>query len=1478
MRRLYPIIIYLGSLICSFLLAAPSAFAQCSFTNLNASYCVDDPAFTLTGGTNYYGNGVTGSTFNPATAGVGTHRIVTTNGLANAYTVSTSGTFSPEAAVSPTSHTLGNNAETLPINIGFTVNFFGNNYTQLRIGSNGVIGMGTAPIITGVNEALGNNAEPDDLIAAAWEDLRPDVTATEIIRHFVTGTAPFRKFVVDYINVPQAGAGGNITVQVQIHETTNVIEIHSTSVNFTDRLATQGIESPGVPTFTLFYNVAGRNDAFFSANNDYVAFIPQCLDIQYVTVNPLPNAALTVTPATTNVCSGNAAQVTIGSSESGVLYQLRNDSDNTALSGFYSGNGGNLVINSDALTANTTIKVYARNATTLCDRDLTNKVAVTVNLPPTTATAGPDQIRCIAGSFTLAGNNPASGTGTWTIIGAANGATITNPALFNSTVSGLTAGSSVTLRWTIASAGCSSSYDEVTLTYGSPPPASNAGADIIQCDNPVFVMSANDPPFGAGAWSQISGPAVAISNPSSYNTTVTGVTAGSGSIVLRWTISNGCAPNAVDNVTIRNDAKPTTANAGADQLLCGATSTALAGNTAGVGTGAWSIVSGAGGSFVDATNPLTTFNGIAGTDYVLRWTISNGSCAASTDEVTVKFDVNPTVAAAGPDQHICGNSVTLAGNAAVSGTGAWSVISGAGGSFVSASNASTTFNGVAGTTYVLRWTINSTLGVCASTSDDVQIILDRAPTTANAGPDQDLCSVSSAALAGNAAVAGAGLWTVISGAGGSFVDATDELTIFNGVAGTAYVLRWTITNGICTDSYDEVAVKFDVSPTVASAGTDQNICGTSVTLAANNAVSGNGVWTITSGVGGSLVDASDEATTFNGVAGTTYMLRWTINSNLGVCPATVDEVEIKLDRAPTTANAGADQTNLCGLTTTTLAGNAPTTGTGTWTIISGAGGSFADDNDEVTLFNGVAGNTYVLRWTINNGLCTDSYDEVTIRFDQAPSAAVAGSDIVQCNAGTFTMAATNPAIGAGTWSVQSGTATITNPASYNTTVTGVPVNSSATLRWTVTNGSCASVFDDVVITNNPLPAPTLSSNDADNIICSGTAVIFTAGGGSNYEFFVNGASVQNGAATTYSTSALLNGQVVSVQVTSAAGCSALSSGITTTVNPLPVVNLVSSDADNTICAGTSVTFTAAPSGSATYNFRVDGVSVQSSASNTYTTTTLTDGNVVDVIVTSAANCSTTGAGITMDVDVAPNTANAGVDIIQCNNATFTMNGNAPVAGTTGTWTIVSGTATITNPNLRNTTVSGVVAGSGDVVLRWTMSNGVCASNADVLTIRNEALPSAAVAGADIAQCNNGTFTLNATAPVTGTGSWSLVSGTGTITNASSFNTTVTGVTLNSSATLRWTVTNGSCASVFDDVVITNNALPAPTLSSNDADNIICSGTAVIFTAGGGSNYEFFVNGASVQNGAATTYSTSALLNGQVVSVQVTSAAGCSALS
>ena len=83
------------------------------------------------------------------------------------------------------------------------------------------------------------------------------------------------------------------------------------------------------------------------------------------------------------------------------------------------------------------------------------------------------------------------------------------------------------------------------------------------------------------------------------------------------------------------------------------------------------------------------------------------------------------------------------------------------------------------------------------------------PTVSSAGEDLSYCGVSSAVLQGNDPSPYQGLWTIISGSGGSFTSNTQYNTTFNGVLGNSYTLRWTISNGPCTSS-DDVIVSFPV--------------------------------------------------------------------------------------------------------------------------------------------------------------------------------------------------------------------------------------------------------------------------------------------------------------------------------------------------------------------------------------------------------------------------------------------------------------------------------------------------------------------------------------------------------------------------------------------------------------------------------------------------------------------------------------------
>ena len=189
------------------------------------------------------------------------------------------------------------------------------------------------------------------------------------------------------------------------------------------------------------------------------------------------------------------------------------------------------------------------------------------------------------------------------------------------------------------------------------------------------------------------------------------------------------------------------------------------------------------------------------------------------------------------------------------------------------------------------------------------------------------------------------------------------------------------------------------------------------------------------------------------------------------------------------------------------------------------------------------------------------------------------------------------------------------------------------LTRNTTSNCVSSTRTAITVTMNSLPVPTLTSSDADNIFCAGTSVTFTAGGGTNYDFRVGGVSVQNGSSSTYTTNALKNAQVIYAIVTNVNGCSANSASIINTVYDIPIPTLVSSDADNTFCAGTSVTFTAG--GGSSYSFMINGSSVQTGTMSTYTTSSLVNGQVVSVLVSNGSGCTATSSDITNTVIAVP---------------------------------------------------------------------------------------------------------------------------------------------------------------------------------------------------------------------------------------------------
>ena len=663
-----------------------------------------------------------------------------------------------------------------------------------------------------------------------------------------------------------------------------------------------------------------------------------------------------------------------------------------------------------------------------------------INETPTIVSAGDDQTIC-SKNTTLDAAQPAFGYGEWIVYSGA--ATFEDNTQHDSRVFDLGYGQNI-LIWKVTEVSVTS--DTVVIT-NSLPTTANAGPDRVICADSALLQG-NIINIGDGYWSLIGGSAV-FNDSSKYNTMVSNL--GLGSNTLRWTSTNGgCSLS--DEVIITNN-NPTTAYAGVDQVLC-SDSAVLYNNEPSIGTGAWSIYSGAG------TFDYSVVKNLAQGTNILLWTITNDQCK-SVDTVSITNN-SPSVANAGGDMIICVDSVNLSANFPFVGTGVWSIISGSGLLQDSSIN-NTLVESLSLGTNVLKWEITN--NGCVS-SDEIVISYDL--IQAIAGVDQPICSDNTVLNANNPSP-GTGQWSVVGGAGSAqFLFSTEPNTTVSGLEQGQNILRWTITNNGCITS-DDVILKNN-TPTAAYAGADQDICTNETNITANNPNYGIGEWSV---IGGSanIADSTSSITDISNLAYGANTLRWTVTNES--CIST-DEVVVN-NNMPSDAFAGEDLT-LCA-DSTIMRANTPTYGDGEWSIIQGTG-TFQLSNYSNTKIAGLAYGNNNFVWTIIKSGCV-STDTVQI-INDLPATPDAGPDQTLCSS-SVVMSANNPGtLGIGEWIRINGAATISeedknNP---NASITDLGLGAN-TLRWRITNNAC-SLNDDVVIYNN---MPSTSNAGIDQDIC-----------------------------------------------------------------------------------------------------------------------------------------------------------------------------------------------------------------------------------------------------------------------------------------------------------------------------------------------------------------------------------------------------------
>jgi len=358
---------------------------------------------------------------------------------------------------SPTLVSLSDDSFSAPVNIGFTFNFYGNNYTQCTIGSNGVVSfdlanangycpwsLGAVTPLPNPGFAAGRNAQ-----MPAYHDINPSIWASpngEILYETI-GTAPNRKFVVLYNSIMAYGGGGECTYMALVmNETSNSFEFHlgykPIAAGWNGGLAIQGAENaPG----TVAHITPGRNNQQWSAIQEAKIWTPTA---------PNNTAAYTISPIPYESFLSPTASFAWGNTQNSTVQPY---------------NGGNLVISNVLPAPPDSIGYFLTVNAVGCSNAMGGSSDTTWITPVTASVSASmtDDI-CSAGMGTVTAT-PLGSVGPYTFDWPALGST-------NPTVNGVFAGA-YTVNMTDGM-GCTGS---TTIVVGDTPAAFQGSTTVISC-------------------------------------------------------------------------------------------------------------------------------------------------------------------------------------------------------------------------------------------------------------------------------------------------------------------------------------------------------------------------------------------------------------------------------------------------------------------------------------------------------------------------------------------------------------------------------------------------------------------------------------------------------------------------------------------------------------------------------------------------------------------------------------------------------------------------------------------------------------------------------------------------------------------------------------------------------------------------------------------------------------------------------------
>ncbi|MBK7434607.1 MAG: gliding motility-associated C-terminal domain-containing protein [Chitinophagaceae bacterium] len=210
------------------------------------------------------------------------------------------------------------------INLPFTFCYYGQNYNACTIGTNGVLTFdltnsgGYNDWVIPAGDLIPSATYPRAVIMGPFHDIDPDPNTTSPqwpgrkMEYLVVGTAPCRKFIVNFYRIPYWSCGSTnladfVTQQMVLYEGTGIIDLFienkpiACAANTNNGRAIMGIQNWNQ---NLGRAVPGRNNAVWASGNEGWRFVPNGATSLLNRVELYKNGVLVSTGTTTPLGNG----------------------------------------------------------------------------------------------------------------------------------------------------------------------------------------------------------------------------------------------------------------------------------------------------------------------------------------------------------------------------------------------------------------------------------------------------------------------------------------------------------------------------------------------------------------------------------------------------------------------------------------------------------------------------------------------------------------------------------------------------------------------------------------------------------------------------------------------------------------------------------------------------------------------------------------------------------------------------------------------------------------------------------------------------------------------------------------------------------------------------------------------------------------------------------------------------------------------